>query len=92
MTTVFVGDVGTEIILDCGTDVSTATVRNIIARSPSGAKKTWAASLDGTTRIKYLTQTGDLDTAGTWRLQAYVDMPGWSGHGDVTLLTVKATI
>ncbi len=92
MTTVFVGDVGTEIILDCGTDVSSTTVRNIIARSPRGVKRTWTASLDGTTRIKCLTQAGDLDTAGTWRLQAYVDMPGWSGHGDVTLLTVKATI
>lgn len=92
MTVVFIGDVGTEIILDCGTAITTATTRSIVARSPRGVKKTWTATAEGSTSIKYTTQAGDLDQEGVWRLQAYVDMPGWSGHGDVTLLTVKATI
>ena len=30
MTTMFVGDVGTEIILDCGVNITTTTVRNIV--------------------------------------------------------------
>ncbi len=92
MTVVFVGDIGTEIILDCGTAVTTSTVRNVIARSPRGAKKTWAASVDGTNNIKYVTAAGDLDQAGDWRIQAYVEMPGWQGYGDVVVLTVKAPI
>jgi len=92
MTVVFVGDVGTEIILDCGTAVTTATTRNIVARSPRGAKKTWTAVAEGSNSIKYVTQAGDLDQEGNWRLQAYIEMPGWSGHGDVVVLTVKAPI
>ena len=92
MSVVFVGDIGAEIILDCGTAVTTSTVRNILARSPRGVKKTWAAAVDGTNSIKYVTQAGDLDQSGDWLLQAYVELPGWSGHGDVTTLTVKPTL
>lgn len=75
------GDVGTEIVLDCGFTVSTATVMQIVARTPKGEKKTWSAILEGTTKIKYTLATGDLNMAGTWQLQAYIEMPGWKGHG-----------
>lgn len=92
MSVVFVGDVGTEIILDCGVSVASASVRTIKARSPSGVVKQWAASPEGTNSIKYATATGDIDRAGGWRLQAYVEMPGWSGHGEVVILTVKDLI
>lgn len=89
MAAVFVGDVGTEIVLDCGVDVSSATVRNIVARKPGGAKVTWPAVADGTNSIKHVVVDGDLDAAGTWKLQAYVEMPGWRGYGDVAALTVN---
>ena len=89
MSTVFIGDTGTEIVLDCGIDVSTATVRNIIVRKHNGTKVTWGAVADGTTAIKYVTSAGDLDVPGTWKLQAYVEMPGWKGLGEVATLTVS---
>lgn len=89
MTTVFVGDVGTEILLDCGTDISTGTLLKIKAKKPTGARVAWTAALDGTDRIKYAVQAGDLDVAGPWSLQAYVEMPGWSGHGEIAALSVS---
>ena len=89
MTTVFVGDVGTEISLDCGVDVSTATVRNIIVRKQNGSKLTWGAVADGTNAIKHVSILGDLDAPGTWKLQAYVEMPGWKGFGEVATLVVS---
>ena len=92
MTVVFVGDTGTEIILDCGTALASATVRQVIARTPRGTKKTWTATQEGLNSIKYTTAAGDLDQPGEWRLQAYIEMPGWKGFGDVVSLTVKAAL
>jgi len=89
MAVVFVGDVGTEIILDCGTDVSSATIKNIVVRKPNGNRLTWGAVFDGANSIKHVTVDGDLDMAGTWHLQASVTMPTWRGVGDVALLVVK---
>lgn len=88
MTTMFVGDEGTEIILNCGVDVTATTVRRIIARKPGGAKVVWEAMLEGTTSIKYVAQAADL-TAGRWEFQAYVEMPGWKGFGEIAEHTVS---
>lgn len=90
VTTVFVGDTGTEIILDCGTDISTGTLFRIEARKPNGTKIHWTATLDGTRKIKYAVQAGDLDTAGKWALQAYVELPGWSGRGEIAAMQVSS--
>ncbi len=88
MNIVFVGDIGTEISLDCGVDVSSATVRGIAIRKPDGGKVLWSATADTTTSIKHTTVSGDLNIPGVWKLQALITMPGWSGTGDVALLTV----
>lgn len=39
-----------------------------------------------------LAQAGDLDVAGDWQLQAYVEFPTWKGRGEVATLKVKNTI
>lgn len=92
MTTVFVGDEGTEVVLDCGTNVSTATVRSIVVRKPDGTKVTWGAVAEGANSVRYVTVTGDIDMAGNWKLQAYIEMPGWKGFGDVSTLTVSSPL
>ena len=52
-------------------DVDTATSYQIFAKAPSGATKTFTASLTSGTsrRITYTTLTSDIDEAGTWTLQ-----------------------
>ena len=89
---VFVGDVGTEIVLDCKEDISAATAREIVARRPNGTRVAWSAVADGTTAIKYVTQDGDLCVAGNWKLQARVELPGWSGRGEVASLVVLSAL
>lgn len=89
MSSVFIGDEGTEIVLDCGITTTTATVRSILARKSNGVLVTWSAVQDGTSSIKHTTSSGDLDVAGEWKLQAYVEMPGWKGKGAVAKLTVN---
>jgi len=85
---VYVGDVGTEIVLDCGSDISDATVMEIEVSKPSGATETWTAALEGTNYLKYVVQAGDLDEAGTWKLQASIVTPAWTGLGETAKLKV----
>ena len=89
MSAVYTGAVGTEIVLDCGVDTTQAEVRSIVARKPNGAKVTWNALQEGITLIKHITAAGDLDMAGVWKLQAYIEIPGWKGCGSVAILTVE---
>ena len=89
--TVFVGDVGTSIELETGTDLRNATSLQIEATKPSGTKVTWTASVhpDNPTVMRYITQSGDIDEAGTWRLRAKVTMTGWSGTGTTAVMRVS---
>jgi hypothetical protein len=43
MSVIYRNDVGTELILDCGVDVSTATVRKVRVRNPFGGVKEFSA-------------------------------------------------
>ena len=93
MTAVFAGDIGTEFILDCGVDISTATVRKIIVRKPvTGERVEWIASAEGTNSIKYTTVDGDISSAGIMTLQAYVEMPTWKGYGGKVNVTVNTPL
>lgn len=79
---VYVGDVGTEIILDCMTDISGATTTEIVAQKPNGSRVTWPAQIVESTKLKYVTIQGDLSHPGLWKLQARVVLPDWSGRGE----------
>ena len=79
----FVGDVGVEIVLDVETDISEATVMKIKYKKTSGKRDTWIAERKDATKIFYVTGPGDLDNAGIWDMQAYVEAPGWKLHGKV---------
>lgn len=86
---IYVGDVGTEITLDCGSDIGTATVRKIRVMKPDYSSVEWVAQDAGASSIKYVTVDGDLIVDGTYYLQAYLEMPGWKGCGDPVAMTVK---
>jgi hypothetical protein len=88
MNKIYQGDVGTQIILDCGSDISTATVRKIKARKPSGALVEWNAAASGSNSITYTTQANDIDEAGSWSIQAYIELPGWAGRGETFTFSV----
>ena len=44
------------------------------------------------TSIKYVVQAGDIDMAGDWDMQAYVELPTWKGRGAISTLKVRNTI
>lgn len=84
----YVGDVGTEILVDVGSPVDTATTLKFYVKKPSGKEIEWEAELGPVnaqgqyTTMRYVVQPGDWDEPGFWILQAYVVLPSWSGRGD----------
>lgn len=89
MSAIYKNDIGTELILDCGVDVSTATVRKIRAKMPGGGLKEFVAAANTSDTIRYVLLDGDFNVAGIWYVQSYVEMPGWIGRGEWVQITVK---
>lgn len=84
----YIGDTGTIITLDCGTDVSSATARSIFVRKPDLTTTTWTAIASGTDSISFTTLAGTLDQSGTWLLQARVTLPSGQWLGETAKLQV----
>lgn len=90
---VFIGDTGVKIILEVGTDITSATTRKIKYRKPSGDSGSWTAIQESSISISYTTTAAtDLNEAGRWRLQAYVVTPSWTLSGKIANINVLATI
>lgn len=97
---IHVGDVGTMFIAtlvedSVAVDISSATTVEMVFLKPDGTavSKTAVFYSDGTDgKIRYATLAGDLDQAGKWKLQAYVEMPSWSGHSDIATFRVYSNL
>jgi len=86
----YVGEVGTEILVNCGCTITGATGTSLKIIKPDGSTATWTATISGTTHLTYTTITGDFNLAGEYILQAYLTINGWTGHGTVIVFTVYA--
>ena len=74
MRDIYLGDIGVEIRLDTGIDLSQATLLQIKVSKPTG-NVIWAATQYGVTQsITYTTILGDLDVPGNYVLQSYVEI------------------
>lgn len=76
-------------------DISTATIKQITFKKPSGTKivKDAVFVTDGTDgKLQYTSISGDLDEAGKWYLQVYLDMTGFTGHSDFDDFVVYANL
>lgn len=89
MTKHYVGDTGTVIVVDCGEVITTSTLKKLLVRKPDSTSVEWVATLEGTTQLKYTVIEGDFNCAGTYEVQAYIEMPGWKGLGDMDMFTVN---
>jgi len=84
----YVNEIGTQILVDTNSNIKTATTVLLQVKKPSGKVINWTGTVSNTTIIKYTTKKGDLNEVGKYLLQAYVEMPGYSGRGDVTSFTI----
>ena len=91
--TIYQGDVGLEILVDCGRDLTGAASPTLRVRLPSGAARSWPAAVAGTgqdaAKLRYVTRPGDLAEAGVYKLQAALTLGDWSGLGRTASFTVR---
>lgn len=82
--------VGNRLRVDCGCTVTGATGIVLYVRKPSGVEETWTGlTIEGTTRVVYVTQTDDLDEVGSYLCQPFMTLPGgFSGRGRTFVLPV----
>ena len=78
--------------LDTSYDISAATTVKILYQDPAKATGEWEGVVSDTTKVSYTLEDGDLDTAGTWILQAYVEIGGKKGYGGKVYLPVETNL
>jgi hypothetical protein len=84
----YINAIGVEIIIETCLDISEATKVAIKVEKPDGTEEEWAGEILGTTQIKYITVDGDLDQAGKYYIQAYVETVTSTGYGTTTSFNV----
>lgn len=98
---IHVNDVGTiieaQITDEFGNivNISTATGLQMLFQLPDGGTfiRTAVLSTDGSDgKMRYVTVTGDLSQAGSWKVQAYVLFSTTSWHSVITTFTVARNV
>ena len=88
-----VGDIGTKIRYDAGESIADKTVLKLEYRKPDGTTGEWTAVVYDTNSAEYETAAaGDLDVAGIWQLQIYIETPSWKGHSEIKKFEVAANL
>lgn len=95
-------DIGTLLqitIIDAQTnlprDISSAIVLKLLLMKPSGALLEKAAEFvtDGTDgKIKYILVSGDLNEAGPWQIQGYIEIGSDELHSEIEEFTVEGNL
>jgi hypothetical protein len=98
---IHVGDIGTlfELTLEDGdgvaVDISSATVKELHFRRGDGSalKVTAAFETNGSDGVlQYVTVLGDLNSAGDWEVQPYLEMVDWRGHAGTVRFVVWSNL
>jgi hypothetical protein len=86
----FVADVGTIISIGMDYDCSTVTDLNFHVRKPDGSEVDWIPNvISGGRILEYTIESGDLDIAGVWTVQPWVEFsPTEQWSGDPVQFTV----
>lgn len=87
----YVGEIGTEVLLDTASDLTGATDTKIKCKKPDGTVVEWTATIKETTKLSYITAAGDLDQAGMYRVQTSLTLTGWSGLGETASFKILET-
>ncbi len=88
----YIGEVGVEIIVDCGQVITGATNCKIFIQKPDKTtimeKTATIYSISGQSRyLRYVTIANDLDQAGVYSVQAALTLGTWTGRGETAFFT-----
>ena len=86
----YVGEIGTTIELDTNVDISTADVSISVLKPDASSAESWSAGVTDTTKVQYVLQSGDFDTAGKYKMQAVVVEGTHTWYGETVTINVYA--
>lgn len=79
----YVGEEGTQIILETSIDVTAASVKAIKVLKPGATEEvSWEADDLETTKLAHTLEAGDFNVAGMYRFQTYVELGGQKVRGE----------
>jgi hypothetical protein len=94
----YINEIGLNILLDCGIDVSSASVTKMEVSLPDGTRKEWAANVwtlyGKSNYLLYTTIDSDLVQIGLYKIQAYIKKTDGSGNiiwealGETAMFTI----
>lgn len=84
----YVGDVGTEIKLNVGVSLATATAQSIEVKRPDGTTVSWPGTVVESTKVRFISVVDTFNIPGDWKLQARVTLPAGTWTGEVATLRV----
>lgn len=97
----YINEVGTQILLDCGIDISDSALTRILYKKPDGVVGTWPGSLYssysqealaiGTYFVSYTLAGTDANVAGEWEFQALVANTAGTWFGENVKMTLYGT-
>jgi len=82
---IYLGDRGHVFTIQTYVDLSSVNTVTLQVLDPGGSLLTWVGSITvaGSGTMNYVTQSGDLNTAGVWEAQSYIWKSNSSYfHGD----------
>lgn len=89
---IYVGDIGLALIADCGVAVTGASNIAFEVTKPDGSIVEWDAEVTSVGALpNYLvhyTELGDLDQAGTYKMQPKFRLFSWVGKGETAKFKV----
>lgn len=63
-------------------NVSVAEVKKILYKKPDETKGFFTATAEGT-KLVHTFSNAEIDQAGTWEFQAYIEVAGLKGYGEI---------
>ena len=88
----YANTVGLNIIIDMGVDVTQATGVYLSVQKPSGQAVTWTPTVINENYLSYTTSAGDISHPGTYLVQPFLTLSGFSGGCDPVKFTITRNI
>lgn len=86
----YVGDIGTEVLIDMKTDISAVLVKMLKVKNKTGEKE-WAPTVHESNFLRFVTvDADDFDAIGIYYVQPYMEFAGWKGHGETVTFEIFA--
>ena len=88
----YVGETGTQVIVDCGVDLTASTVQKLKVKLPDGTLAEWSATVytidNAPNYLLHITSSSDFGDDGTYEIQSYIEIGGWKGVGETAFLQI----